>query len=67
MSFVPELFGGNASEKQLTKFSGIMDHFNVVDAMMAGGGFPIEELTKPHGIQIYMPDFIVEGDQIRPC
>ena len=66
MSFVPELFGGNVSEKELTRSSGMVDHFQPGDAMMAGGGFLIEELTKPHGIQLYMPDFIVKGEQISP-
>ena len=33
---------------------------------MAGRGFLIEELTKPHGIQLYMPDFNVQSEQLRP-
>ena len=33
---------------------------------MTDRGFLIDELTKPHRMQLYMPDFTVKGEQLSP-
>ena len=56
-TFVSNLWGGSISDKQLTKNCGILDLFEVGDAIMADKGFLISYLTRPRGIHLIIPPF----------
>ena len=49
VSFISELYGGNISDKEITKRSGILDLMERGDEIMADQGFLIEDLVRPHG------------------
>ena len=64
--FISELYGGSISDKELTRRSGIVEHLQPGDLMMADRGFLIGEFTKPHGIKLSIPDFHDKGEQFTP-
>ena len=55
VSFISDLFGGNISDKELTAQSGLLDHLEEGDAIMADRGFNIGDLLEGKGITLNIP------------
>ena len=49
VSFISELYGGNISDKEITKRSGTLDLMERGNEIMADQRFLIEDLVRPHG------------------
>ena len=47
--------GGNASDKQIVKESGLLDLLEKGDSVMADKGFLIQDLLDPLGVTLNMP------------
>lgn len=50
-----KLWGGNASDKQIVKESGILNLLEKGDSVMADKGFTIQDLLDPLGVTLNMP------------
>ena len=57
VTFVSGLFNGSASDKQITKLSGLVDLCEEGDAIMVDKGFLISDLTTPKGVHLIIPPF----------
>lgn len=55
--FVSKLYGGNISDKHITKVSGFLDHLSPGDDVMADRGFTIEDLLAPKQATLNRPPF----------
>lgn len=64
VTFVSDLYAGSASDKQITKLSGLVDLCEVGDAIMVDKGFQISDLTTPKGVQLIIPPFKKKDRQL---
>ena len=55
VSFISDLFGGNISDKELTAQSGLLDHLEEGNAIMADRGFNIGDLLEGKGVTLNIP------------
>jgi hypothetical protein len=55
VTFLSQLWGGNASDKQIVKESGLLNLLEPGDSVMADKGFTIEDLLDPLGVTLNMP------------
>ncbi len=55
VTFLSRLWGGNVSDKQIVKESGLLDLLEAGDSVMADKGFTIEDLLEPVNIILNMP------------
>ncbi len=55
VTFLSRLWGGNVSDKQIVKESGLLDLLEAGDSVMADKGFTIEDLLEPLNITLNMP------------
>ena len=67
ISFVSELYGGNISDKEITKRSGILKMMERGDEVMADRGFLIEDLVRPYGIRLNIPACTGGRSHLEPC
>ena len=58
VTFVPRLFAGSISDKELTRQSGILDLLEPGDSVMADRGCEIEEDLILHGVHLNKPPFM---------
>ena len=55
VTFLSKLWGGNASDMQIVKESGLLDLLEKGDSVMADKGFLIQDLLDPLGVTLNMP------------
>jgi len=55
VTFLSKLWGGNASDKQIVKESGLLNLLEPGDSVMADKGFLIPDLLDPLGVSLNMP------------
>lgn len=56
VTFLSKLWGGgNASDKQIVKESGLLDLLEKGDSVIADKGFLIQDLLDPLGVTLNMP------------
>ena len=67
ISFVSELYGGNISDKEITKRSVILQMMERGDEVMADRGFLIEDLVRPYGIRLNIPACTCGRSHLEPC
>ncbi|KAK0144261.1 hypothetical protein N1851_017374 [Merluccius polli] len=60
ITFVSDLYGGSASDKAITGDSGILQHLQPGDMVMADKGFTIRDIL-PEGVTLNIPSFLVNG------
>ena len=60
ITFVSDLYGGSASDKAMTGDSGILQHLQPGDMVMADKGFTIRDIL-PEGVTLNIPSFLVNG------
>ena len=65
MTFMSRLWGGNASDKQIVKESGLLDLLEAGDSVMADKGFIIEDLLDPLGVALNMPPIRKSNQQLQ--
>ena len=63
--FVSSLWEGRASDKELTKCSGLLEKLEPGDNIMADRGFDIADIL-PSGVTLNIPPFKGGGDQLNP-
>ena len=63
ITFVPELFPGRTSHRNVTKHSGISKSMERGDSVMADWGFDISE-DLPEGVELNIPPFMRGKDQL---
>ena len=66
ISFISEVYVGAISDKEIVKRSGLLEKLEPGDMLMAERGFIIEDITKPLGIELNLPDFTSKGQQLSP-
>ena len=68
ISFISELYGGAISDREIVKKSGLLEKLEPGDMLMADRGFTIEDITKPLGVELNLPDFTRkgQGQQLSP-
>ena len=57
ITFVSNLWGGNVSDRYITKESGFLDHVKQGDEIMADRGFPIRDLLLERKAKLIIPPF----------
>ena len=74
VSFISYLFGVNISDKELTAQSGLLDHLEEGDAIMADRGFNIGDLLEGKGVTLNIPPRLSdssgqlsESDRVKTC
>ena len=67
ITFVSELYGGNISDKEITKRSGILELMERGDEIMGDRGFLIEDLIRPYGIRLNIPACTGGRSHLEPC
>ena len=55
VTFLSKLWGGNASDKQIVKESGLLNLLEPGDSVMADKGFTIQDLLDPLDVSLNMP------------
>lgn len=55
INFVSKLYGGNASDRFITKDCGVLDLVESGDAIMADRGFNIRDLCLPRKVELIIP------------
>lgn len=63
VTFLSDLWGGQVSEKQITRESGVLDLLNSGDNVMVDRGFDIKDIV-PDGVTVNMPPFLAGRDQL---
>lgn len=58
VSFVSKAAGGNMSDKEIVKRSGILDKFEPGDTLLADRGFNIQELLLGRAVKLVIPPFL---------
>jgi len=55
VTFLSQLWGGNASDKHIVKESGLLNLLECGDSIMADKGFDIDDLLRPLGVTLNIP------------
>ena len=55
VTFLSQLWGGNASDKHIVRESGLLNLLEAGDSIMADKGFNIDDLLKPLGVTLNTP------------
>lgn len=63
ISFISDPAGGNMSDKEITRTSGICNLFGAGDICLADRGFTIQDLLLPRGSRLVIPPFTRKGKQ----
>ncbi|XP_066288831.1 uncharacterized protein [Branchiostoma lanceolatum] len=63
ISFVSSVAGGNMSDKEMVKRSGILDKFAPGDTILADRGFNIQELLLDKPVRLEIPPFLKKKKQ----
>jgi len=63
ITFLSNLWGGRASDKQITKESGVLDLLKEGDNVMVDRGFDISDIV-PQGVTVNMPPFLGGRSQL---
>lgn len=63
ITFIPDLYGGNISNKKLTQLSGLLDLLEPDDAIMADWGFTIDDILPP-GVTLNVPPRMNDSGQL---
>ena len=58
ISFISRSYGGLASDRHITETSGILDHLNPGDSLMADKGFNISDLLVGNCCKLVIPPFL---------
>lgn len=66
ISFVSDIYGGNISDKEITKQCGILELLDPGDLILADRGFTIEDIVKPYGVKVNIPPFTDGRSQLEP-
>ncbi|XP_020898606.1 uncharacterized protein LOC110237362 [Exaiptasia diaphana] len=66
VTFVSDLFGGHASDKEIVEATGILDKFEEGDSVMADRGFEIRDLLMARGCSLNIPPFMRCKDRLDP-
>ena len=66
VTFVSDLYGGHASDRQIVVSSGIIDLLEGGDSVMADKGFEIQDLLVPKKVSLNIPPFMRCKDQLDP-
>lgn len=64
--FISKAFGGRTSDKAATLKSGILDHLQEGDLMLADKGFLIREEVNAKKALLELPCFVNRGNQLHP-
>ena len=65
LSFLSDVYGGRASDKELTRKSGLFEKLEPGDSIMADWGFDIEDML-PKGVTGNIPAFLGGREQLDP-
>ena len=57
MSFLSKCWGGRVSDKQITEFSGLLNHLEADDVIIANRGFTIDDYCRLAMSEVYIPPF----------
>ncbi|XP_039534866.1 uncharacterized protein LOC120483736 isoform X2 [Pimephales promelas] len=60
ITFASDLYGGSASDKEITADCGLLQHLHPGDMIMADKGFTIWDIL-PEGVSLNIPSFLVNG------
>ena len=66
VTFISDLFGGHASDRQIVVSSGILDLLQPGDSVMADRGFEIQDLWVSKKALLNIPPFMRCKDQLDP-
>lgn len=66
VTFVSELYGGHASDKEIVNTSGIVNLVEPGDSVMADRGFEIQDLLATRKVVLNIPPFMRCKDQLDP-
>ena len=66
MTFISDLYGGHASDRQIVVSSGILDLLEPGDSIMADRGFEIQDLSVLKKASLNIPPFMRCKDQSNP-
>lgn len=66
VTFVSDLYGGHASDKEIVESCGILDRLEEGDSVMADRGFEIQDLLVVRGCSLNIPPFMRCKDRLDP-
>lgn len=64
VSFVSPVYGGSASDRQITERSNLMERCSPGDSVMADKGFNVQDLFAMHDVQINIPSFFTKKNRM---
>lgn len=59
LTYISQLYPGSTSDKKIVQMSGVLEHFDVGDLILADKGFLIEDIL-PYGVRLNVPPLLTD-------
>ena len=60
-NFVSHAYSGSISDKEIVRKSGVLDHPEEGDIVMANDGFNIQDILAVHGVRLMAPPMMTKS------